>query len=578
MRKSCVILWLGVWCLELPANTFVIDAPGGDLEVEVPHVAPAGALVRPASPELPAFRPPSIFSAPLPSGSGARALGSAGAFTALADDATAASWNPAGLIQLERPEVSIALRGSRTSNRQGDGASRVGDEEFSEDGVNYASVVYPFAVGGQNLVVSLNLQETFDFTQQYSARTSDRRRDQASDRDEAVYRETRVDSIEDGVFDVDITSQITTRKVSAYEQELVSSLVNDLSYDQSGVLYAFSPALAAEITPTFSLGAAVNFHMDQPGASYGMRSSTRVRYGGRSVSTVSTRETVTTSGSYTYQGTVTFPPSGSIPFPIRINIADEGTYPAFTDEKRGTRRDEVVVAGDYNEVNELDDIQGVNATIGALWAVNQRLSLGASLETPWSADAVQTKTIAQDETTYNRDRSQVLDRVSRRDVTTRDVQFDFPMSWTVGGLYRWTELFYTMVDVGWTEWSDFAFEADGDEKINPLDGQPHASSKATDTWQARFGLEYLVDMTRWEIPLRGGFAWEERPALDEPDEVYSVSCGSGIGWGKGHQRRFIDVAYTYAWSRGSSGLLPEGGSDGVDTEEHQVMISMIWHL
>ena len=40
-------------------------------------------------------------------GSGARAMGMAGAFIAIADDATAASWNPAGLIRLERPEVSI---------------------------------------------------------------------------------------------------------------------------------------------------------------------------------------------------------------------------------------------------------------------------------------------------------------------------------------------------------------------------------------------------------------------------------------------------------------------------------------
>ena len=30
-----------------------------------------------------------------------------GAFIGIADDATAASWNPAGLIQLEKPELSI---------------------------------------------------------------------------------------------------------------------------------------------------------------------------------------------------------------------------------------------------------------------------------------------------------------------------------------------------------------------------------------------------------------------------------------------------------------------------------------
>jgi long-subunit fatty acid transport protein len=44
--------------------------------------------------------------APEPVGSGARALGQS-AFIAVADDATAASWNPAGLVNLERPEASF---------------------------------------------------------------------------------------------------------------------------------------------------------------------------------------------------------------------------------------------------------------------------------------------------------------------------------------------------------------------------------------------------------------------------------------------------------------------------------------
>lgn len=38
-------------------------------------------------------------------GTGARALGMGGAYTAVADDVTAAVWNPAGLALLDRPEV-----------------------------------------------------------------------------------------------------------------------------------------------------------------------------------------------------------------------------------------------------------------------------------------------------------------------------------------------------------------------------------------------------------------------------------------------------------------------------------------
>lgn len=50
-------------------------------------------------------------SSPNPVGSGARAIGMGGAFIAVADDATAASWNPGGLVQLERPELSVVDEG-----------------------------------------------------------------------------------------------------------------------------------------------------------------------------------------------------------------------------------------------------------------------------------------------------------------------------------------------------------------------------------------------------------------------------------------------------------------------------------
>ena len=53
------------------------------------------------------FQQVGIASSPNSVGSGARAVGMGGAFIGVADDATAASWNPAGLIQLEKPELSI---------------------------------------------------------------------------------------------------------------------------------------------------------------------------------------------------------------------------------------------------------------------------------------------------------------------------------------------------------------------------------------------------------------------------------------------------------------------------------------
>jgi long-subunit fatty acid transport protein len=48
---------------------------------------------------------------------GARALGMGGAFTSVADDATAAVSNPAGLVILQRPEVSGEVKFTRYTNR-----------------------------------------------------------------------------------------------------------------------------------------------------------------------------------------------------------------------------------------------------------------------------------------------------------------------------------------------------------------------------------------------------------------------------------------------------------------------------
>lgn len=80
---------------------------------------------------------------------GARSLGMGGAFLGLADDASAAEANPAGLTILRRPEVSIEGRNFRTAaflNTTGTLPNPV-ETEFSSFSraveVGFASVVYP---------------------------------------------------------------------------------------------------------------------------------------------------------------------------------------------------------------------------------------------------------------------------------------------------------------------------------------------------------------------------------------------------------------------------------------------------
>jgi long-subunit fatty acid transport protein len=57
---------------------------------------------------------------------GARSMGLGGAFVALADDATAAFSNPAGLVQLLRPEVSLELRRRNYSTPYTEGGRALG--------------------------------------------------------------------------------------------------------------------------------------------------------------------------------------------------------------------------------------------------------------------------------------------------------------------------------------------------------------------------------------------------------------------------------------------------------------------
>ncbi len=110
---------------------------------------------------------PQITSSPNVVGSGARALGMGGAFIAVADDATSASWNPGGLTQLERPEFSAVYNFSwYTEDFTSSTHPELGgayDVDF--DQINYLSFVYPIpkTIGGRNLVLSMNYQRKFDF-------------------------------------------------------------------------------------------------------------------------------------------------------------------------------------------------------------------------------------------------------------------------------------------------------------------------------------------------------------------------------------------------------------------------------
>jgi len=98
-------------------------------------------------------------------GSGARAAGMGNAFTALSDDATAISWNSAGLTQLYSMEASVVGRfafGTLGTDYEFADISVARSSKFQ---INFASFVVPFSVGDYNVVGGVALRRLMDFTE-----------------------------------------------------------------------------------------------------------------------------------------------------------------------------------------------------------------------------------------------------------------------------------------------------------------------------------------------------------------------------------------------------------------------------
>ena len=101
-------------------------------------------------------------------GNGARAAAMGYAFTGLADDATAISWNPAGLTQLYQMEASVIGRlGFGSASYEGFDSGIIDSWEAdvsSSFQLNFASFVVPFSVSNLNVAGGIAYRRVYDFT------------------------------------------------------------------------------------------------------------------------------------------------------------------------------------------------------------------------------------------------------------------------------------------------------------------------------------------------------------------------------------------------------------------------------
>jgi long-subunit fatty acid transport protein len=195
-----------------------------------------------------------------PVGSGARATGMGGAFIAIADDATAASWNPAGLMHLEKPEFSIVYsyynrNQSYTSATHPELSGSTNAMDLND--INFASFAYPFTLLDRNMIVTLNYQRLYDMNKRVNM--------------EYLWDLKGGDFIRDRI-----------------------------NFSQEGYLGAFSPAIAIQILPELYFGATVNIWDDFAGTCNWKNSYSSSGLG--SLSAFPFTETVRWTNRFTFSG------------------------------------------------------------------------------------------------------------------------------------------------------------------------------------------------------------------------------------------------------------------------------------
>ena len=438
-----------------------------------------------------------ISVSPSPVGSGARAAGMADAFVAIADDATAASWNPAGLVQLEYPEIAVV------------GAYNGIIEEFNGvyhqevDGwhdthnfdLNFLSVTYPlpFLIFDRNAVVGLYYQQKYDFSRHFE-------------------------------FDYDLSS------VGAGGR--VTTTFLDQEFEQKGSLSAITPAFAIELTHRLSLGIAVNFWESSFLGENGW-------------------ETVTRNNTNA-QGLMN---------PIWVGETVRETY---------------------------RDVRGRNITVGLLWNINDRWSVGARYDSPWTGKMNYDRHRTWTPLAFLQGRNpvtaiqQIAPNMAKE---SRDIRF--PETFAVGAACRVNDRFTVSCDVSCTDWSDFWIRGRNGNRISPInernfDAFLFDQPKFEETYTVRLGAEYVFipkqpdeELKRiWS--LRGGIFYDEEPAHHEPDSFWGIAVGGGL---LSHQRVNIDLAYQLRYGHDVNGEMIRGiESFGEDIFQSRFLISTVIYL
>lgn len=421
-------------------------------------------------------------SSPNPVGSGARALGVGSAFIATADDATAASWNPAGLIALEAPELSLVGSFKNRNEYFGGVGIAPGEEvqRYTYPGLNYFSAAYPFKVGSRFFVAALNFQALIDF-------------------------DKKVDK-----------SYFLSATTGA---NLVAQ--TDVEFEQRGSMRALTPALAFQLSPYLSLGAALTLWTDKLGWGNGW----------------SQREKV-----------------------LRTVMLNANSTTA-----------EIAIRERY-------DHNGIGANVGVLWDATPRLTVGAVVKTPvWGT---LTRTIEQYQVTGGPTLATPVEYEESFRMPPSygaGAAYRFSDELTVSAdVYR--------IEWGFFRQSK-TDPATGDTRaINPINAQPYRKAGVPGVTQAHLGAERLFVFPRTVVPLRGGLFYDPQPGNRRTHHFLGLAAGTGVSVGDlildvAYQFRFATGGEPDVVSLGDpSGGVTTTSSEGGVIWQHLLYVSAIQHF
>ena len=221
---------------------------------------------------------------------------------------------------------------------------------------------------------------------------------------------------------------------------------------------------------------------------------------------------------------------------------------------------------EYNYKN-VYTFNGINFNLGLLWNITESFTIGAVLKTPFSADLeIKSKSTETNSYPDNPD----LDS-SYTNTSKVDGQLYMPMSYGVGLSYRRTDRLSTSLDIYRTEWDGFTYTDSNGDKKSFLTGE---DTNVIPTVQVRAGMEYLIIKTNYVIPLRSGLFYDPAPAVDNPEDFYGFSLGSGIVF----KKVAFDAAYQHRFGNDVGNNMLQNLGFSQDINEHMLYFSTILYF